>query len=464
MAGYVIDIKNSSIGRKLTVPTGITFMQLGALVNISMGYSGEGVFTQKDINIAFNENIDSYDEEKIIYSINGEKNEIEFLSMDENYDKNYAMCTEATGDHENPFVISSNLKTLVFVKKESDLFGDDEEEDFSVWEDATDKEWKKLYGYVEKIEKMNPWKDFSDIDLICLPYRDDYVYVSLVGTAGMGSGISMFFGDEGLNDYFMILTAPMLGADEKYIMFSQSCIAGFWGTLAEMLPKQIERNKRIGYANRGVDKNIYFVSFEDGFFPYDLDREEVLQTTEIYEKLYDAFKRYKDGDIKVDFEKDEMYFADMENGIYEGRKCPNEGFMLREILCPEDAARMLEKAEKTDVVLEFDVIPSGMPMSTEEKPESPKLIIGIDAKEKKVIINELTMPDRITDVQAFEALAEYIDKNGKPKRIKVKNHMVEAMVSDLCRKAGIELRFVSRLAEVERMEEVLRSESGGLMK
>ena len=82
------------------------------------------------------------------------------------------------------------------------------------------------------------------------------------------------------------------------------------------------------------------------------------------------------------------------------------------------------------------------------KPESPKIIAAVNVSDKRVVLSELTTPDKITDIQVFEALAKWMSMNGIPKRIKVSSPVVESMIADLCRRADIDLRRVDTLVNL----------------
>lgn len=446
MAGYRIDIKSEDKGRVLTVPCGITFIQLGALIDIAMGYDGGGTFASAEDDILGMADIDEYmdDRDVITYESKSGSCRVVCTSADENYDRNFAVCEEVSGDHANAFVISSNLKNVLFVRKDNDI----EHDDFTVWEDAEFEEWKRLYELGDEIEKSRPWDTFTDLDIISVPTQGDNAYITVMGSEGINRGIAVFFGEEGLNDYFLVRMSSSLGIDSDYAMFSQNCITAYWGKEDDMLPDQLRRLARLGMDGRGEGRSLYFMSFEDGYFPYDLDRGQVVWMTEIFERILDALRQYRERKLTVEFDSAVMYFADRENGVYEGRKWPIPGLMIKELVCPEEAAVMLTGLNRTGQVLEFDVFPTGMPIKMDTKPESPKIIAAVNVSDKRIVLSELTAPDRITDIQAFEALAKWMSMNGIPKRIKVSSPVVESMISDLCRRADIDLRRVDTLVNL----------------
>lgn len=446
MAGYRIEINSEDKGRVLIIPCGITFIQLGALIDIAMGYEGGGTFAAEDDDIIGMADIDEYmdDRDVITYDSKSGSCTLKCTATDENYDKNFAVCEEVSGDHSNKFVISSNLKNVMFVRKDNDI----EHDDFTVWEDAEFEEWKRLYELGEEIAEEKLWDTFTDTDIISVPTQGDNAYITVMGSEGINRGIAVFFGEEGLNDYFLVRMSGSLGIDSDYAMFSQNCITANWGNEKDMLPDQLRRIKKLDMEGRGENGSLYFMSFEDGYFPYDLDRGQVIWMTEIFERLLDAAREYKAGNLSVGFDNGIMFFADRENGIYEERKWPVPGLMIRELVCPEEAAGMLQGLNRTGQVLEFDVFPTGMPIRMDTKPESPKIIAAVNVSDKRVVLSELTTPDKITDIQAFEALAKWMSMNGIPKRIKVSSPVVESMIADLCRRADIDLRRVDTLVNL----------------
>ena len=72
--------------------------------------------------------------------------------------------------------------------------------------------------------------------------------------------------------------------------------------------------KELGYKYRGKNQWLYFLSFEPGYRPYNLDQDEVLRMTEHCQNLELALQCYEDMKEPVDFASGEMFLLAFEKG------------------------------------------------------------------------------------------------------------------------------------------------------
>lgn len=91
-------------------------------------------------------------------------------------------------------------------------------------------------------------------------------------------------------------------------MFSQKNLTCYWGNREELSDKQRKTIKELGYKYRGKNQWLYFMSFEPGYYPYNLDQDEVLRMTEHFQDLEFALQYYEKMDVPVDFEKGNMFY------------------------------------------------------------------------------------------------------------------------------------------------------------
>lgn len=86
----------------------------------------------------------------------------------------------------------------------------------------------------------------------------------------------------------------------EYAMFNQKNLTCYWGNREELSEKQRKIIKELGYKYRGKNQWLYFQSYEPGYYPYNLNQEEVVRMTEHLEHLEMAFTYYKEEKIHID--------------------------------------------------------------------------------------------------------------------------------------------------------------------
>ena len=171
-------------------------------------------------------------------------------------------------------------------------------------EEATLEQWKLLYETATRIKELKPWEKFWDMDLIEISNgdEDDTVFYSILGRGGECYGIAVYEGFEGLNSFLMLTMQEKLNLSTEYAMFNQKNLTCYWGNREELTDKQRKIIKELGYKYRGKNQWLYFMSFEPGYFPYNMDKEEVLRMSEYMQNLELALKCYEEEKVQVDFE------------------------------------------------------------------------------------------------------------------------------------------------------------------
>ena len=72
------------------------------------------------------------------------------------------------------------------------------------------------------------------------------------------------------------------------------------GEIEELTGKQLESlSKDLGYSYRGKNQWLYFLSFEPGYYPYNMDESEVLRMSTYLQDLELALRYYKRPILKL---------------------------------------------------------------------------------------------------------------------------------------------------------------------
>ena len=69
---------------------------------------------------------------------------------------------------------------------------------------------------------------------------------------------------------------------------------------------------------------------------------------------------------------------------------------------------------------------------------------------------EMSGPEEDEKIVLAETLLSFILKTGAPEEVRVRNVLIEAVLEQICKEAGIKLRRVKRLHSVEEFMEEMR--------
>lgn len=322
-------------------------------------------------------------------------------------------------------------------------------------EDAPLEEWQVLYKTATRIGEMKPWAEFYDLDLFSLEKDGKTAYASILGHNGECYGISIYEGYQGLNDFMMILNQKSLNLSEKYALFSQNNLTCYWGNRDELSKEQWNIVKSLGYKYRGKNQWLYFESHKAGYYPENMNRDEVNRMTMYLTLLEEALGYYKDHKFSVDFENANMFsFSyDKETGQWTGKEMPLPftSFCLPQLELNDDApieelASLPLASCCLEVSIEYSDIAAKDDLSN--RTICGKVVVIADADSGLVLNMDLVHPQEQEGEAILNQLAPIIFNIGRPKEVRINNDIVKAYLEDFCTKGNIKLKRVKRLPAV----------------
>lgn len=307
--------------------------------------------------------------------------------------------------------------------------------------EASIEEWRELYDCTTTLREIEPWNDFWDVELVSLQFSEDEepIFISILGRGGNCFGISCYLGLAGLNDFIMLVQQDELGLTPEYVMFSQNNLTCYWGNRDELSTQQYEIIKQLGYKYRGNSNWLYFHSFKAGYYPYNLDKEEVLQLTKYFVKLIEAINYYRENSIAVDFEHKEAYsfYFDEADNEWRGKamKLPITDYSFSGLkLTDSQLIKKLGSAKRSSKVLEVDLVYLGVTVNDKKynRPANPHMYLVADNKKGMMLKFQMIQPDEDAGVELVGDIIGYIFEYGAPSKIMVRSHIVATIIEDIC--------------------------------
>ena len=262
--------------------------------------------------------------------------------------------------------------------------------------------------------------------------------------------------------HFMMLTlSDHMNIPSDFAMACQNNLTCYWGNREEMSGEQRRIVKELGYKFRGRNQWLYFLSFKKGYFPYNMDQNEVRRMTSYLALLKDAILYYRDHQIQVKFEAEETFFYSVrgkkETG--EAKPLPFTGHNFPVLtLTDEEVLEELRNSEKYSAVLEADIVPLNAQVQDVkyDRPANPWICLLADAQSGLMLAVELTGPEDDEKIILAEELLSFILQHGAPKEVRVKSVVIEATLEQVCEESGIKLRRMKKLPHVEEFMEGMK--------
>lgn len=332
--------------------------------------------------------------------------------------------------------------------------------------EASIEQWRKLYEAATKIKELKPWEKLWDMDLIGIRNgaEEDMVFFSILGHGGDCYGVVVYEGYEGLNTFLMLTMQEQLNLPVSYVMFSQKNLTCYWGNRDELSDKQRKIIKELGYKYRGKNQWLYFMSFEPGYYPYNLDENEVLRMTAYFQNLELALQCYKKTDAPVDFKNGHMFCVEFDKvkqiWNFGEKPLPFTTFQFGNlIITNEELLSELREVPKCEVILEADISIMGVALNDKkyERPANPAMCLIGDAVSGMILSCELQGPEDDAIVSLADKIIDFIFECGAPKEIRVTNILVEAGLEHICEVCGIKLRRVKKLSGLNQFIDGMKS-------
>lgn len=324
--------------------------------------------------------------------------------------------------------------------------------------EADIEQWKELYEIATRIKEKKPWEKFWDMDLIGIGdgREEETAFISILGRGGDCYGIVVYEGYEGLNDFMMLTMQSNLNLSTEYVMFNQKNLTCYWGNREELTEAQRKIVRELGYKYRGKNQWLYFLSYAPGYYPYQLDQDEVVRMTDYMKKLERALELYEEKNISVKFDKGNMFYVEFDgkNQVKkaEERSLPFTFFDYGRLeITDEELLDELREASTCNVILEADVGALGAAVRDKkyDRPANPPVCVIAEAATGMILRYEMQEPEDDVIVSLAEEIIGFILHAGAPKEIRVSNILVEAGLEQICETCKIKLRRVKRLAAVD---------------
>lgn len=329
---------------------------------------------------------------------------------------------------------------------------------FTMKNEAALKEWGELYAVASRIGERKPWERFWDMDLIGVQDGDeeDTVFFSVLGRGGECYGIAVYEGYSALNQYMMMLLQETLNLSAEYAMYNQRNLTCYWGSREELSEAQRKTIRELGYKYRGKNKWLYFQSFEPGYAPYNLNRDEVLRMTEHLKNLEFVLQQHEQSEVAVDFKSGNMlsctFGAEKKTWEIKEKPLPFIEYQFGKLVITEEELLLeLKQIPKSKMILEVDISYLGAAIKDKkyDRPINPGLCLIAEARSGMMLKCRMRDPGEDMVIALAEEMVEFIFRFGVPKELRVSNVIVQAGLMQMCETCGIELCRVEKLEAID---------------
>ena len=326
-------------------------------------------------------------------------------------------------------------------------------------------DWKELYETATRIKELKPWEKFWDVDLIGVQNgkEEDTVFYSILGRNEYCYGIVVYEGYEGLNSFMLQRANDQLNLSVENIMYLQKNLICYWGNREELNTEQRNIIKELGYHYRGKNQWLYFLSFEPGYCPYNLNEDEVKRMSEYFKDLELALQCYEKIEKPVNFDNGEIFYLNYGQNkktyTFGAKPLPLDSYKVKvPAITDEKLISDLKNVPKCNQKIEMDLIFLDVTVNDKQykKPANPAACVIADTSTGMILQCEIQEPETDINTAIVNALIKHILQYGSPKEIWISNMLLEAVLEQVCKICGIRIRKMRYLDSIKEFKRSMK--------
>ena len=325
----------------------------------------------------------------------------------------------------------------------------------------TVEQLKELYEAAAAFKREPPWKSLYDSDIICVENPQDKTvgYCSIMGMAGEHYALGVYLGDDGFAKFCQLLEHGDIIPSHQVLHYQNCLMCSFEDR--DLLTNQDRKQiKDLGLSFRGKNAWPMFRRWEPGYPPWYMNKDECIFLTHALRETLLVAGQIINGQLELDFGhgRSILRYSEGKNGQLEWYSQEIQLMVptlsYRPVTISDDVLfqKLKRAGSMGDVTLQVDTcyVPSAVQESKGERPYMPRIFVLADRSSGMLLDCETF--ENISD-DANVTLSRLIDfclERGLPKEIQIRGELMEAILADFCKKAGIKLKVVKRLPTIDR--------------
>lgn len=335
-------------------------------------------------------------------------------------------------------------------------------------------EWRSLYEAAAEFKKIAPWIWMWDSDMFAVenPGNKETGYCCVLGRNREVFGLAVYLGAEGLVGYLKVYSGEV-GPGDPDALHTKKCLLASFDDKKYLANDGLAVIKQLGLQFCGKNGWTQFQSYQPGYLPWQLTRDEALFLTICLQQVKEVALRFKDSPDMFEVSRPGYYFtriAKKEKDALKWRDEWHKPTFMREIVVIRqaiDESRMakiaqLKKQQKMVWEIDFFYAPAHV-AEKGRKPYFPLVFLWVDQHSYFIFSTQLTTPDKYRIEFIEYCLRAFESAKILPEEIQVRKAELFAYLQPLTQRLGARLKLAEELIAVDdarrSMKEFLDSKS-----
>ncbi|MEW6455576.1 MAG: hypothetical protein AB1410_02515 [Acidobacteriota bacterium] len=322
------------------------------------------------------------------------------------------------------------------------------------------QEWRGLYFEAIEFKNIKSWEWMFDSDLFGVqnPENSEIGYCCVLGNSGEFFGLAVYLGTKGLESYLKIQSGQVQPGDPDSL-YIQDCLMASFEDRKFLQKEDLQIIKDLGLKFRGPNSWPIFRNYKPGYFPWFLNKNEIIYLTLVLQQTKEVCLRCKENK-KVLYPPEKNYYLVRVPEVRKNTLIWKDEYLQPTSLKIEKISsetwdeiriqRIKRNIRQTNLIWEVDFFHAPTPIKKEdERPYFPYVFLFVDQGSGFIFHAHVT---KLTDYrEEFQkSFLECIEKTGiMPIEIQVKKYEVFELLEPTSAKLNITIRLVDRLKSLE---------------
>ena len=320
--------------------------------------------------------------------------------------------------------------------------------------------WRQLYDAAAEFKKIAPWNWMWDSDMFAVqnPENGEIGYCCVLGRNREVFGLAVYLGTEGLEGYLKVASRKVKPHNPD-ALHTNKCLLTTFEDKKYLSKDDLAVIKQLGLQFSGKNGWTQFQSYQPGYFPWQLTRDEAVYLTICLQQAKEMALRFKDSPDMLEPSESNHYFtrvAKKERDILKWEDAWFKSVPLRKIVIIHKTMdeNRLEKIRKLDrqqkMVWEVDFFYA--PAYVAEKgrrPYYPLVFLWVEQYSYFIFSTHITTPEKYKIEFIEYCLRAFESAKIIPGEIQVRKEELLAYLQPLAQKLGFEVRLVKKLRAID---------------
>jgi hypothetical protein len=325
------------------------------------------------------------------------------------------------------------------------------------------EEWAALYDAAIEFKKIKSWEWMNDGNMFGVqnPQNGENGYCFVLGKLGEVFALGVCLSSSGLETYLRMQSGKIIEGDPD-VGFIQDCLMASYEDRDYLAQEDSKITKQLGLKCRGKNSWPLFRNYEPGYYPWYLNRDEVIYLTQVLVQAKDVCLRFKNNNNLLNPPEKDHYLVRVsemsENGMTWKDKwltpppLPQKEEFKRTI--DEVQIRRIKKSsKKTNQVWEVDFFFAPTPIKEEGRPYFPHMILISDHNSGQIVHMNLFGNAEYQKEFQDNFLLFIEEKSSIPARVLIKREEVIDLLEPFSSKLNFNLQLVEDLPCIENARE-----------